>query len=420
MTIQQIPSIWDNIAGGLSSGQSGFNQQQAINKQDEQLRFQNLMGLFNSGGVNSGDLNASSTIKDMGVTVQPNQAELRRRATTGPGLDLSGAVSAAGGGITPPGTIVAPPSTTLTPDQRHVAGLPSMGELSGDQSVQRINSIKARIAQGDTTLKDEEWELAGMKSPDQRKVDKLKAFDPIIEQKAKNFVDGIFAQHGGRLSAQSASVAAEQAYQMYIKERQSSRLGVLTPEQQSYARAYFNTAVMDRLHDQRAQDIQELSAQNGKMSEHDRLYTELQSTAKMHSDAMEALTKGPGGAMFATKSPEEIAKMGPAFASVAREYQEHKSILRKLARAQQVVIAGGSRDAVMKILSEDDTGTAKSGSTGNVNLVEDLSPEQLSGAVQQLKALPADKRKAYLKANKDKLSAGDQVKMKQRFPGEWE
>lgn len=418
--IQEIPTIWDQLAGGLSQGQGGYNNQNAINKQDEQLRFQNLMSIFNSGGINSGDLNASPTIKGMGVTVQPNQPELRRRATTGPGLDLSGAVGAATGQLTPPGTVLAPASATLTADQRHVAGLPSMGDISSDQSVQRVNSIKARIAQGDTSLKDEEWELAGMKSPDQRKVDKLKSFDPIIEQKAKNFVDGIFGAHGGRLSAQAASGAAEQAYQMYVKERQSSRLGVLTPEQQSYARAYFNTAVMDRLHEQRAQDIQALAAQNGKMSEHDRLYTELQSTAMQHTQAMDALLKGPGGAMFATKSPEEIAKMGPAFASVAREYQEHKAALRSLARAQQVVIAGGSREAVMKILSEGDTGPAKSGSTGNVSLVEDLTPEQLTGAVQQLKALPADKRKAYLKANKDKLSAGDQVKMKQRFPGEWE
>lgn len=342
--VLQVPSIWDYLAQAGQSGVSAYKDQRAIEDEKRQRALQTAALLFGQGAIDNTSLTAAASAAGMpNLNVQPNAPQVRRGITSKPG------------GL-----------AAATPEELTAGGLNPL-----DVQKQTIT----QQALQNQPITDVQSEVAGIKTPQEREQAKITAMFPILEKVGGQFADQVILDAGGRITPQNVKSLANKAYNEYKKQRASSRLGQLTPEEETYTKQFFQSALMDRLVQQRQQDIQLIAAQNrgagSQASAEDKLFGRI--TALVESarrEAADLLAKNPVLAM-AIDNPA-LATTPIAKGALAR-YKVIQDRMDNLQTAQSVLAAGGSHADVSKFLRPADfagtpapgaaPGTAAAGST---------------------------------------------------------
>lgn len=258
----EVPSIWDYLGQAIDRGVGAYQKRKGEQRDQAQYEAGVVNQLMQQGQISAED--AAPYLQKVGVTakITPNKVERKNKALA-----------------TPEAT------AALTPEQRVDLGIPTQNELTiqGGQAAQAGKQIQEadiwkRYANGED-LSDQEATAIGVPTGAEREAKRLMQQDPILTNTAERFIDQTITQSGGRINPANASHYGEAAYNAYIQSRMANGMGALNPKDATYARQFFDQALMNRLVQQRKLDIdaeQARSAREGRqMAREDRMFQAL-------------------------------------------------------------------------------------------------------------------------------------------------
>lgn len=231
MPVEQVPGFWDYLNQGIQRGVQ-YSREDAANKQAEADKHASLMTqLYQAGATDSTSLsNAVAATGEKGVNILPSKAEQRKKILATPG------------GV-----------DALTDEQRTDLGFPTLAEkkvADAQGATADVQTIKAKalikFANGED-LTDNEGDLVGLGSKQDREINKLKTLDPYLGQVGDRFVAGAMNQNGGRIPPGGAQTISDKAYADYIGNRAQSGLPPMTPEQLQYTKTFMDKSVQNAL-----------------------------------------------------------------------------------------------------------------------------------------------------------------------------
>lgn len=249
MAINRIPGIYDYLGQGIQQ----FSEARAAkNQRDLIAKYKNLellQGLYNSGGLDADSFSAAlaqSGIPGLsGMQVRPSPAQQKQDYIKSLPPDAQADARAQAVGITPPVDVATRRRTEAAGATSAEAGAKS-ATVNAETTAQTAPQVRAKVA---LDLGDAQ----------------AKAYDDL----GKRYIGSIVAAGGGRVDGAQAKQIVDAAFNKYLQDRQTSKVGVLADP--TIVRAHFENALQDLMMEQRKQDIQMAAAQNrGGMSEQDR------------------------------------------------------------------------------------------------------------------------------------------------------
>ncbi len=249
MPVERVPGFWDYLTQGVNKGLDQSRENQQIKREEARQNATLMTHLFETGAVDSPDLQSGLAGVGIKTPVQASKTERRRQIIA----QGQGAVDA------------------LSDAEKEDLGFKTnaqkkieAGQVSAADIEVRKNDALGRFMSGDK-LNDQEREMFGFMSDSDRELKKLTAMDPYLGGLGERHVAGELIKNQGRIPKGGAAALAENAYANYVSERSTNGLGGLTPEQVAYTRSYFQRAAQNALIAQQKMDLEKYQAESGRI-----------------------------------------------------------------------------------------------------------------------------------------------------------
>jgi hypothetical protein len=337
MPVIYQPGIWDQLGAALTAGSGQWQNQQryqdaqaAATNEETQRQAQMLMQLVQSGGMDAETANQNPALQKLGINLQPSVAELRRKLANNPGTKMNVPWAAAGvPGVT--GTMPnqnAPAVPAGTPDQRAIAGLPSVGQISQDNLQSQLAQLKAQyVSNGGTGMTDAQLRSIGQPTASEVQVADRSKLDPVMGAAADRYVDTVLSGMNidptsdagiAKLQRQSASIA-KAAYDRYVADNQGTGAQAKqSPSDMKYAQSFFSAAVAQRLDQARTNMMhynEVLAARSDKADGPVAFFNAIKSAGSEIDTQINKLQSTYPGNIISTLTPQQI-QTNPAYKSV--------------------------------------------------------------------------------------------------------
>jgi hypothetical protein len=272
------PNFWDAFTGSMVRSHENYREDQREKRAKEERdkereRTQKnqdlglLTELFRSGDIDAGVLNG-------------------RLASAG----ITGGTTQAGGFPGMPAVDVPLPVVQKSKHQRRrealAQGQPFIDQMSDDEKAELgfTTTVEkkiqgAKVAEADVAtrraealnrfmsgedIKDEEREVLGVLSRQDRQLQQLAKIDPILGEMGERYVAEQMLTTNGVIPRGGAKAIADAAYNKFIQER-AQQFGTMSPEQTEAARTYFSRAVANALIAQKKMELDQFNSQTARI-----------------------------------------------------------------------------------------------------------------------------------------------------------